>query len=198
MLAEGNSVTQYLNSYSSMLQTAIQQLSAENLEKVLVCLEKTIERQARIYVAGNGGSAAIADHLCCDWTKGVHIPDRPGLRVHSLIANTPVFTALANDFSWGEAFSKQVEMFCDSSDVLILISSSGNSENIIQAALAAKKKKILVIGLSGFDGGKLKNLSDISLHIPVNNYGIVEDAHQMTMHVLAQYLAKTRDVSFKL
>lgn len=145
----------------------------------------------RIFVAGNGGSAAISNHLCCDFLKGADLR-----KVVSMSCNTPLITAISNDIGYEDSISFQVDkLMCVCFDTLILISSSGNSPNIIKAAKAAKKKNCKVIGLTGFNGGKLAKLADYSLHIPVNNYGIVEDCHQSLMHIISQYIAGEPNVS---
>lgn len=141
----------------------------------------------RIYVGGNGGSAAISNHLTCDFSKGCAFPGTLPLRTHSLSSNVPLITAIANDLSYEEVFSKQLEyMGLRDQDIVILISSSGNSPNIVDAADYSRKMGATLIGLTGFDGGKLKAAADISFHVPANNYGIVEDSHQAIMHCLAQ------------
>jgi phosphoheptose isomerase len=105
-----------------------------------------------------------------------------------LTSNTALLTAIANDFNYSQTFSFQLELAnLTADDVVLLISSSGNSENVIQAAEFAKAKGVKVIGLTGFSGGKLKTTADISLHIDCDNYGVVEDCHQSIMHVLAQF-----------
>jgi phosphoheptose isomerase len=147
---------------------------------------------ARVYVAGNGGSASIANHLTCDWMKGTHVTGKPALKVHSLGSNGTLLTAIANDFGFEESFAHQVELLGEAGDLLVLISSSGNSANIVRALEVARLKRMKIIGLTGFTGGKLKELCDVSLHVPVHNYGIVEDTHQSLMHCLAQFLEKSR------
>lgn len=141
-----------------------------------------------VLVAGNGGSAAIANHLTCDMSKGTYPTEH--IRVISLSCNTPLITAIANDLGYDQTFVHQAKLispeYC--SDVLILISSSGNSPNIIAAARWAKEADIKIIGFTGFEGGELKKLADISIHIPSNNYGIVEDCHSIAMHAIAQYI----------
>lgn len=141
----------------------------------------------RVFVGGNGGSAAISNHLTCDFSKGCALLETAPLVTHSLSTNIELITAIANDISYEEIFSKQLEfMGLKEKDIVILISSSGNSPNIVDAADYSRKIGSTVIGLTGFDGGKLKEMCDISFHIPVNNYGIVEDCHQAVMHMLAQ------------
>ena len=183
----------YLSAYSQTVHQALGALPRAPFQAALQLLEKTLQKKGRIFVGGNGGSSAIADHLCCDWMKGIHSPGKPTLKVQSLTANSALFTALANDFGYEKTLSTQIEMLGEEGDVAVLISSSGNSPNIIAAAHAARTKKMPILGFTGFSGGKLKELSDISLHIAINNYGMVEDAHQTLMHVLSQYLGKVRD-----
>lgn len=180
----------YLREYAAALEATLAKVPADRLESAVELLAATIKTGKRIYVCGNGGSAAIADHLCCDWTKGTNIQGQPPLKTHSLVANGALMTALANDYGYEETFSTQVEYFGEKGDVLVAISSSGNSPNIIKAAHAAQARGMKVLGLSGFSGGKLADISDISLFTPFDNYGLVEDCHQMLMHVLSQYLVR--------
>jgi phosphoheptose isomerase len=183
----------YVNEYAARVKQALAQIPQDSLARAFKMIEDAATRGARVYVAGNGGSAAIADHLCCDWLKGTYSPGAPSVRVQSLTGSTALLTALANDVSYEECFSRQLEMQAKEGDLCVLISSSGNSPNVLRAAEAARTKKISTIGLSGFDGGKLKGLCDVSLHVPVNNYGMAEDSHQMLMHVFTQCLARKRD-----
>ncbi len=191
---EGANVESYLSEYTRTLMRAVAEVPAESLSRAYRAIEKCLKSGARLYVAGNGGSATIADHLCCDWMKDSYVPGAsPPLRVQSLISNTALFTALANDFGYDQSFARQVEYLGDPGDVLVLVSSSGNSPNILEALATAKRKQMTVIGICGFTGGKLKELADISVHVPVKNYGMCEDAHQMIMHSIAQFLARQRD-----
>jgi phosphoheptose isomerase len=109
-------------------------------------------------------------------------------RVHSLVANIEIATAIANDLSYGRLFSFQLESYGSPDDVLVAISSSGNSDNIVGALECAKRKGMTTIAMVGFSGGKAKELADIVLHVDNRNYGVVEDVHQSLMHVLAQYI----------
>ncbi len=192
-LPEASEISGYLKGYVQELSVALSKVSAEQLKKAESLLLKTIENGNRVYVAGNGGSASIGDHLCCDWLKGTFVSGKPALKVHALASNTALLTALANDFGYEKSFAAQIEMLGEKGDVAVLISSSGNSPNIIAAAEIAQKKGMIILGMSGFEGGKLSQISDISLHVPVHNYGIAEDGHQIMMHVLTQSLNKHRD-----
>jgi phosphoheptose isomerase len=136
----------------------------------------------RIFVGGNGGSSAISDHLSCDFEKGAGRP------VINLSSRPALLSAIANDYGYEFTLSWQLMAAkVDAWDTVILISSSGNSPNILEAARYAKSQGAKILGLTGFTGGGLKKLSDVSLHIEVNNYGVVEDCHQALMHVLAQW-----------
>ena len=106
----------------------------------------------------------------------------------SLSSNNELISAISNDIHYSEVFTYQAETFCNQQDLLIIISSSGNSKNIIKLTKFAKKKKIKTIGFSGFDGGYLKKNSNISLHINQKNYGLVEDCHHVLMHIICQFI----------
>ena len=112
----------------------------------------------------------------------------------ALTTDTSFLTAYANDFGFEKVFATQLAMVARPGDVLIAISSSGNSENILQAVAEARSNGLATVGLSGFSGGRLKDSVDVSLHVDVANYGVVEDVHQMIMHVIAQFIAGHRDL----
>jgi D-sedoheptulose 7-phosphate isomerase len=141
-----------------------------------------------IYVFGNGGSAAIANHLLCDHSKGIGTLSEIHPRVVSLSSSAEIITALLNDVGSEEVFVGQLKNILREDDVCIAISSSGNSPNILAAVEYAKKKGAKVLGLVGFEGGKLSRLADYNIHVPINNYGIVEDVHQSLMHIMAQHI----------
>jgi phosphoheptose isomerase len=126
-------------------------------------------------------------------TKGTHVPGHPVVDAVSLTANVAMYSAIANDFGFTSVFSRQLCMLGRQGDVLIAISSSGESANILEAVEEARKMGITTVGLSGFTGGQLRDRVDLSIHVSANNYGIVEDAHQLLMHVMAQYLVQARE-----
>jgi D-sedoheptulose 7-phosphate isomerase len=184
------STAAYLREYADALHATITAVSPASLDAAISLLETTMRTGKRIYVCGNGGSAAIADHLCCDWTKGTRIDGKPALKTHSLVANGALLTALANDYGYDKTFSTQIDIYGEDGDVLVAISSSGDSPNIVNAAEIAQARGMKVVGLSGFSGGKLAKLADVSLHAAFDNYGLVEDCHQALMHVLSQVLLR--------
>jgi D-sedoheptulose 7-phosphate isomerase len=187
------SIRSYLHDYAAGLELALKGIDAEAVEGARQLIVETAAAGNRIYAVGNGGSAAIADHLCCDLVKGTHVEGHPVIDTVSMTANVALYSAIANDFGFEKVFSRQVEFLGRSGDLLLAISSSGQSPNIIAGVEAARTAGMKTIGLSGFTGGKLKDIVDVAIHVDAHNYGIVEDAHQAVMHVLAQYIACSRD-----
>lgn len=192
-LFDRSSIETYLRDYSASLHAVLLAVDGAPLAQACAAIEAAAEAGGHVFAIGNGGSAAIADHLCCDWTKGTQAPGHPVIRTTSLTANVALYSAIANDFGFETVFSRQLEMLAGKGDVLIAISSSGNSANIVEAVKAARAAGITTIGLSGFSGGLLREAADISIHIDTENYGVVEDAHQAVMHVIAQFIAGGRD-----
>lgn len=182
-----SSMETYFSDYKKNLSTAMATVSTSEMEKAFQVMKKIVNANGTFFVAGNGGSNAIADHLSCDWTKGTYVAGKNPLRTHSLMANSPLFTAAANDFGYDKAIAYLLEIQARPTDALLVISSSGNSPNIIEAMKVAKTKGIPTIALTGFKGGKAKEMADVSLHVDFQNYAIVEDGHQAIMQCLAQY-----------
>lgn len=140
-----------------------------------------------IFTIGNGASAAIAQHWACDYTKGcAHLNFKP--RVISLAANIPLMSAIGNDISFDDVYSFQLDKLGRPDDILIVISSSGNSPNVVKALEKAKELKMKTVALTGFNGGKCKELADISIHVDLHEYEATEDVHQAIMHMVAKYL----------
>jgi len=190
---DASSVGAYLADYAAALREALTAVDVTELERARAEIVRATNDGKRVYAIGNGGSASIADHLCCDLTKGTHHQNHKTIRTQSLNANVALYSAIANDYGFDRVFSTQLNFFADSGDVLIAISSSGGSPNILAAVEEARRRGVTTIGLSGFSGGKLREVADICIYIPANNYGIVEDSHQAIMHILAQYIVKIRD-----
>jgi D-sedoheptulose 7-phosphate isomerase len=183
----------FARAYAARLESALSGIDMTQLQHALALIEGTAVQGRHIYSIGNGGSAAIAEHLCCDWTKGTHHPDHPVIDSRSLATNMALYSAIANDFGFEKVFETQVQMLGKPGDVLIAVSSSGNSPNIIAAVEAARAKGMKTIGMTGFSGGRLREAADVSIHVGINNYGIVEDTHQAVTHILAQFIARKRD-----
>jgi len=182
-----SSMETYFSDYKKNLNQALATVQAADLEKAYQVMKKVVDANGTFFVAGNGGSNAIADHLSCDWTKGTYVAGKNPLRTLSLMANGPLFTAAANDFGYDRAMAYLLEIQARPTDALLVISSSGNSPNILEAMKTAQQKGLPVIALTGFKGGKAKEMADVSLHVDFSNYAIVEDGHQAIMQCLAQY-----------
>lgn len=178
----------HVKGYSEAVSRALGSIDWSRLSLAVAEIEGARARGARLWVAGNGGSAAIADHLLCDWVKGTFTPSQNPIHVHSLVSSTALLTACANDFGYEASFSRQVEMQAQPGDILICISASGNSANILAALHKAGSMGLRTIAFTGFGGGEASRLADISIHVAAHNYGVVEDCHQILMHNIAQYI----------
>ena len=166
----------------------IKKINLPKINEAIELIKRAYEGRSTIFSCGNGGSAAISNHLHCDHLKGCQTDTKLKPRVISLSSNIETITAIANDISYDDIFLYQLKTMADREDILITISSSGNSENIFRACSWAKEKGIHVICMTGFDGGKIGNIADINLHVDCDNYGVVEDVHQSLMHIIAQYI----------
>lgn len=178
----------FVGDYYRRFSDALLSFDKAPLEGVLAVMDRLQRDDGVLWVAGNGGSAAISNHTCCDMTKGTHTEDCHALRCQSLSANVPMLTAIGNDIGYDETFSRQVRYFVRSNDALLLVSSSGNSPNVVNACQLANQMGVETIAFVGFKGGKLLDIAKHCVWVPVDNYGIVEDTHQSLIHVLSQYL----------
>jgi len=150
---------------------------------------ENLRRQKRnLFLAGNGGSAANANHLAADLIYGVNQQGRGAFRVHSLASNPSVLTCLGNDIGFENVFSHQLEALAESGDLLLVFSGSGNSPNILNVLKAAKKIGVTSVALLGYDGGGAKTLADLPLHFPIHDMQAVEDLHMMAGHLLFKHL----------
>ena len=178
----------FVAEYASHMAAALKSVRPSEVERAVTAMKRAIQGDRLIFTCGNGGSAAIANHLTCDCSKGIAANTTLRPRVVSLSATVELITAIANDMEYPEVFAYQLKNAARPGDVLITISSSGDSENIVRALDWASENGMTTIALSGFSGGRSAQMADISLHVAAENYGIVEDVHQSLMHILAQYV----------
>lgn len=178
----------FLADYASAMAKALNSVRPGEIDRAVTALKRAIQADRLIFACGNGGSAAIANHLTCDCSKGIATNTTLRPRVVSLSATVELVTAIANDMAYPEIFAYQLKNAARPGDVLITISSSGDSENIVRALDWAGENDMTTIALSGFSGGRSAQMADISLHVAAENYGVVEDVHQSLMHILAQYV----------
>lgn len=190
-------VSKYLSNYLHRINTQLANVDSKQLEQAYSCILKGIKNNNTIFVCGNGGSAAVSEHFTCDHMKGTYFNTNLFPKFYSLTSNVSLLTALANDNGYDQVFSYQLKMLAKKEDILIVISASGNSPNIIEAIREAKRIEMPVIALTGFEGGYAKDNSDISLHVPISNYGMAEDSHQILMHVLFQSISINNTVDNK-
>ena len=181
-------IATYCDEYFKLMADAAASIDRQALGRAAAAIIAAHERDASIFSCGNGGSASIANHLVCDHTKGVgsDTPLRP--RVNSLSSNIEMITAISNDVGYDVVFLHQLEAKARRGDLLIAVSSSGNSENIVKAIDWCGENGVETIAITGFSGGRGRERADISLHVDCHNYGVIEDLHQAVMHLLAQYV----------
>jgi len=159
--------------------------------EILEVLKNSVKNNQKIFVAGNGGSAALANHYVCDLSKGANqnwAENFSRYKAICLSSNLSYLTAISNDSHYHDVFKQQLVNLGATNDIVILISSSGNSPNIVKAAEYAKEKGMIVIGICGFEGGKLKEMSDYYAHAKTNSYEVCEDLHSVFGHFLTSYL----------
>lgn len=177
-----------LSSYLLELKKAYESFPHSEVIKCASVL-KRIAANGILFVAGNGGSATTASHMAVDLGVGSLRRNNP-IRCISLVENSGVLTATSNDLDFSSVFSQQLTLLGKSGDMLICFSASGNSKNLIEAVLTAKKLGLVTVGITGFDGGQLKNICDLSIHIPtkIGSYGVVEDTHSSVSHALTEII----------
>ncbi len=183
--------TQYIENYIAQEGRVLAALDVAAIDEALQLLEETLENERYIYVFGNGGSSATASHFQNDFNKGVSEHTEKKFRFVCLNDNVPTVMAIANDIGFEEIFRFQLQGKLQPGDVVMAISGSGNSKNVLNAVEYAKEQGCKIIGLTGYNGGRLKELSDISLHAPVQSMQITEDIHMIFDHLMMSVFYKT-------
>ena len=186
------SAASYFDAYADEMARAAKTVGSEAFERAASMLIEAYAAGARMFSCGNGGSASIANHAQCDHVKGVRTDTDLTPQVLSLSANVELLTAVANDFGYENVFAYQLQSQARPGDVLMAVSSSGRSPNIVRALTWAREHDLRTIAITGFDGGPARALAEVSVHVDCTNYGIVEDLHQAIMHALAQYVRQSR------
>lgn len=174
--------------YTAQYARAAASVDGDELARAAALMDQVYRRRSTVYVCGNGGSAAISNHLVCDHLKCIQTDTALKPRVVSLSCNIETITAIANDISYDDVFVYQLSTLAEEGDLLVTVSSSGDSENVVRAVEWARDNGLSVIAMTGFSGGRSAAMSDVSLHVTADNYGVSEDVHQSLMHILAQYL----------
>ena len=176
-----------IQNYISTLQQTMDQLPQQLIVDVIDVLQRARLQGNQVFIMGNGGSASTASHFVCDLAKNTRHPDLPHFRVVGLADNMAIFSAYANDEGYASVFSQQLANLIRPDDVVIGISASGNSQNVINAIEEAQKhENVTTIGFTGFDGGRLGQMAHINVHVKSNIIEHVEDIHLMLEHMIVK------------
>jgi phosphoheptose isomerase len=187
-----NEAGAYVDAYVAELTRAAASIERVGIDRAAEILLRAYCAGATVFSCGNGGSASVANHLECDHVKGIRSETDLWPRVVSLSTNVELLTAIANDLGYEDVFCYQLESYARPGDVVLAVSSSGGSPNIVRALAWAKEHGLHTIAFTGFAGGAARDLVDASVHVDCANYGVVEDLHQAAMHAIAQYIRQSR------
>ena len=181
-----------IDKYKINLSKTLEKLEVEKVKELCELILSAWKTNNTIYVCGNGGSAANAIHIANDMTYGAGKENAKGISIESLSSNSAVLTCLANDLSYEDIFSEQIKVKGKSNDLLIVLSGSGNSKNVIKAIEIAKIKKMRTFAIVGFDGGICKKIADNAIHFDINDMQVAEDFQLIVSHMCMQWLSKQK------
>jgi phosphoheptose isomerase len=191
-IASYASAASYFDSYAEEVARAAKTIDPAAFDRAAGILLEAYLNGTRMFSCGNGGSASIANHMQCDHVKGIRTATGLSPQVLSLSTNVELLTAIANNTGYENVFVYQLQSQSAPGDVLVAVSSSGRSPNIVNALTWARDAGLRTIAITGFGGGTARAVAEVSVHIDCTNYGIVEDLHQAIMHALAQYIRQSR------
>ncbi len=183
-----NSYNEHFSNYFDKVTETLSRVDIEAINKFIDRIYECYEKGNTVYIFGNGGSAATASHVAGDFMKGISFGLEKRFRVVCLNDNIPAITAISNDLSYDEVFYEQLKTYLKKDDIVIGISGSGNSVNIIKALNYARELGAAIVGFCGYKGGKLRELADILIHAPVNDMEITEDIHIIIFHAVKQLI----------
>jgi D-sedoheptulose 7-phosphate isomerase len=175
----------FTEQYKAELQTTLDSIDLSKVEEAIRWFEETRDQGRTIFVCGNGGSASTSSHFVCDVVKGASYGRVKRFRIHALTDSLPTITAYGNDAGYDTVFVEQLKNFAGPGDLLLCISGSGNSPNVLRAAEYATQKGCRTIGLTGRDGGELARMVALNIHAQSPHMGRIEDAHMVVCHMLA-------------
>jgi D-sedoheptulose 7-phosphate isomerase len=185
-----DSVHESINSYISEVRETLAKLPADGIARIVRMLDEARLKGKEVFIFGNGGSAATASHFACDLAKGTICEGKPRIKAFALNDNVPLISAWANDSAYEKIFAEPLENYIERGDIAIAISGSGNSPNVLNGVKAARRKGAITIGITGFEGGKLKELVDVAVVVPSNSMEQIEDIHLLIEHIVATCLRK--------
>ena len=192
MIASMDGIVADFAAYSEKLQATLRDADLTGVAKLAKAMLDCWQNGRSMYLCGNGGSAGNATHLANDFVYGIAKEKGVGMRAHALPANSSVITCLANDLDYSEIFSAQLKVFGRRGDVLIALSGSGNSPNILKAIGAAKDLGMPTYAVLGYNGGKAKEMVDVPIHFAVDDMQIAEDLQLVVGHMVMQWLHRNR------
>ena len=182
-------VNEYDKNYFKLLNELSESINFKKLDKIIKIIKKNYSSKFnKLFVCGNGGSAALANHFACDHQKILFETKKIKPEIISLSSNTALITAIANDNSYDQIFVDQLKQTGNKKDILFTISSSGNSKNVVNALKYANQNGLITISLTGFNGGVSKKISKHNVHVDCSNYGIVEAVHHSIMNIISQFI----------
>jgi D-sedoheptulose 7-phosphate isomerase len=179
-----------IENYLDRLTGAVAALPRDRLVELGEILYRTYRNGQQVFTLGNGGSASTATHMAADLAKNTIGANMRRFRILSLSENQALLTALANDLGFEHVFSEQLKNLIRAGDLLVAISASGNSPNVLNAIRYAQSQCAEVVGILGFRGGEASRLVDLSIVVPCDHYGVVEDVHLIVNHILVDYFAQ--------
>ena len=183
-----------VENYLSRLAKTLQELPREPVQKTIDILREARKNKKMIFLFGNGGSASNTSHIVNDLIKNCRINGQPDFRILSLNENTATMTAYANDYGYDTVFEGQLRSYANPGDVVIAMSTSGNSPNVIKALQAAREMGLITIGFTGTMGGKMKDMVDVCVHAPSNWAGIIEDVAIILGHIFTVIFMENNDM----
>ena len=178
----------HISDYIATLQRTLDRMATEPIERAIEMLHEARVSNRTVFIMGNGGSASTASHFVCDLAKNTRTAEQPDFRVLGLSDNMASFSAYANDEGYHQVFARQLSSFVQPQDVVIAISTSGNSENVLEAIRVANAANATTISFTGFDGGQLAEMSDLNIHVASDVIEHVEDIHLMVEHLICSVL----------
>lgn len=179
---------EFFSQYTNDLSALLKAIDLDAVERVGLVIWRAYRDGRTVFIIGNGGSAATASHFACDLAKGATVPGKRRVRVVSLTDNVALMTAIGNDIGYEELFTEQVANLAEKGDLLIAISASGNSPNILHTLRWAKENDVVTVAVLGFDGGEAAKIAEHFVVAESRNYGLVEDFHLIFEHAMSQWL----------
>ena len=189
-----DNISRYIDEYLELERKTLEAFDRDGARAVLDAMLEAHQSEGTIYVCGNGGSATTASHMATDYNKGVSEYVEKKFRFYSLTDNAATMMSIANDINYDEIFRFQLQGRLRPNDLVIGISGSGNSKNVVNALSYAKEQGVKTVALCGYNGGKMKEIADVSFHVRLNNIQIVEDMQMILNHLLMNVIQRLWDI----